>query len=380
MRLKSSLFFSSIPLLGGIILFTIFLVPSIASASSGLLDYAIRNRATFQKGAALSFFQRTQVTIAVTDSGLGGLSVMAEAVRRIKESRIFERTNFIFFNALFSDEGGYNSLKTREEKIRVFDSALRSLEKRCRPDLILIACNTLSVLYEDTPFSKKANLPVIGIISAGVELISRGLQDHPEASVIIFGTPTTVSEGTYSGELEKAGFAAERIHSQACPELESFIERDYRADETGMLISGCVSEAVEKLEPPLPPLLVSLNCTHYGYSLPLWENAFQEAGIKPLAILNPNFRMINPLFDEKFVGRFRRTTVNAKIISMIEIRQSTLDSLGGWLRDLSPELAEALHAYERVPDLFEWRKFVSRQKSGKLVTGYSFPNLSLILP
>ncbi len=307
-----------------------------------------------------SFFQKNGVTIAVADSGLGGLAVMAEAARRTKEAGIFERVDFVFFNALFSAEGGYNSLRTREEKIRVFDSALESLEKWYRPDVILIGCNTLSVLYEDTPFSKMTKIPVVGIVSTGVELISRELRENPEASVIVFGTPTTISEGAYGKELEKAGFAAERIHSQACPELESFIEKNYQGDETGMLISGCVSEALGKLKPPLPPLLASLNCTHYGYSLPLWENAFEEVGVKPLAILNPNFRMVDPLFDDKCVGRFKGTAVGAKVVSMVEISRSTVDSLGGWLNGISSEVADALRRYEHIPDLFEWETFVRR--------------------
>ena len=307
-----------------------------------------------------SIYQKRSVTIAVTDSGLGGLAVMAEAARRMKDAGIFQKVDFVFFNALFSSEGGYNSLKTREEKVRVFDSALQSLEKRYHPDVILIGCNTLSVLYRDTSFSKKTSVPVVGIVAAGVDLISQGLEDHPEASVIIFGTPTTISEGTYASELARRGFASERAHSQACAELESFIERDYRGDETDMLIVGCVDEALGKLGSPFTPLLISLNCTHYGYSLPLWQKAFEEAGVKPLAILNPNSRMTDALFDEKYQGRFERTAVSAKVISMIEISPSTVDSLGGWLQGLSSEVADALRVYVRVPDLFEWEKFVSR--------------------
>jgi glutamate racemase len=303
-----------------------------------------------------SVFQKQRATVAVTDSGLGGLSVVAEAVRKMKEARIFEQVDFVFFNALFSNEGGYNSLKTREEKIRVFSSALESLERRCRPDIILIGCNTLSMFYEDTPFSRKTKTPVIPIVQPGVELIARGLEDHPEASVIIFGTPTTISEGTYPRELERQGFAAERIYGQSCPELESFIENDPRADETEMLISGFVSEALQKLTSPPPPLLVSLNCTHYGYSLPFWEKAFAEAGVEPLAILNPNPRMAEVLFSPKHSGRHSQTEVRVRVMSMVEISRRKIDSLAPWLERVSPETAEALRRYEHRPSLFEWKK------------------------
>jgi glutamate racemase len=345
MTIRRTLFFSTLPLAG--------LAVSILSGPTGAGGQQPATRLD-------SFYHKKRVTIAVTDSGLGGLSVMAEASRRMKEAGMFERVDFLFFNALFPTGSGYNSLKTRAEKIRVFDSALKSLKKRYRPDLILIGCNTLSVLYEDTPFSRKTKLPVIGIVGAGVELISRGLQEHPEASVIIFGTPTTVSEGAYAKELERLGFSPERIHSQSCPELESFIERDYQGDETGMLIAGCVNEALEKLGPPLPPLFVSLNCTHYGYALPLWKKAFEEAGVAPLAFLNPNSPIADSLFDEKYMGRYKKTEISAKVISMVEISPSKVESLGRWLHEFSPEVADALRNYDLLPGLFDWESFVSR--------------------
>jgi glutamate racemase len=307
-----------------------------------------------------SFFKQEKVKIAVTDSGLGGLSVMAEAARRMKEARIFKAADFIFFNALFSPEGGYNSLKTRPEKIAVFDSALNSLEKKCRPDVILIGCNTLSVLYEDTPFAARTKTPVIDIVEPGAELIARSLAASPQSSVIIFGTPTTIAENTYKQRLQGLGFAEERIIGQSCPELESFIEKDHGGDETALLISGCVDEAVQKIPPPRPPLFISLNCTHYGYSLPLWEKAFDESGIKPLAILNPNSKMTDVLIRPEYVNRHPRTDVRARVVSMIEVGRDRVESLAKWLQDISPETAAALRNYELIPTLFEWKSLIMR--------------------
>jgi len=305
-------------------------------------------------------FQKDRATIAVTDSGLGGLSVLAEAVRKLKEARIFERCDFIFFNALFSNEGGYNSLKTREEKILVFDSALESLEHKFHPDVILIGCNTLSVLSNDTQFSKRAKVPVVGIVDSGVELIAGGMREHPEASVIIFGTPTTISEGTYQSRLMKQGFPAEQVLAQSCPELESYIENDPQSDETGMLISGSVSEALQRLPSPPPPLLVSLNCTHYGYSLPLWERAFEEAGVEPLAVLNPNSRLADILVNREYADRFKKTEVTVRVVSMVDISRQKIDSLAPWLERVSPATAEALRRTDYQPSLFEWKRYVKR--------------------
>ncbi len=300
-------------------------------------------------------FGKKRVTIAVTDSGLGGLSVLAEAAARMKKSGTFEAADFIFYNALFSAEGGYNSLKTRGEKIAIFQSALGSLENKYRPDLILIACNTLSVLYEKTSFSQRTKTPVVGIVGAGVDLIAERLRAAPDSSVIIFGTPTTISEGTHRQELEKAGFAAERIISQPCPELESYIERDSAGGDTELLISAFAGEALDKLPSPRPPVFASLNCTHYGYALPLWEAAFAGAGVKPAGILNPNSRMIDFLFAPGRAGRFPGTRIAVRVISMVEISPERIGSIGRWLALTSPETADALTSYEHVSDLFGWQ-------------------------
>jgi len=301
-------------------------------------------------------FHKENVTVAVTDSGLGGLSVMAEAVRRMKEERVFRRAHFVFFNALFSLEGGYNSLKTRQEKIEVLTKALESLEKKFSPDVILIGCNTLSVLYPDTPLAKKTKIPVTGIVEAGVSMIAESLRTHPEAKAILFGTPTTVSEATHKKMLMAQGFGEDRLLLQSCPELENYIERDHTGDETGMLITACVDEALEKMASPPAPFLASLNCTHYGYSLPLWEKAFEEAGTKPLAILNPNSRMVDVLFPTEYRRRFEKTTISVQVVSMVEIAPEKRLSLGRWLEKISPEVAAALRHYELNPSLFEWPK------------------------
>lgn len=308
------------------------------------------------------FFRKKEVTVVVTDSGLGGLSIVADASERMKKSKIFRDVNFIFFNALFSNKGGYNSLKTREEKIRIFDSALRSLEKNYQPDLIIIGCNTLSILYDYTSFSKETKIPIVGIVESGVEIIAQNLKALPDSRVILFATQTTVSEATHKKKLAKKGFISERIITQACPELVNYIERGYTSDETEMLIFAYVDEALQKVKNLQTPLYVSLNCTHYGYSFDAWKKAFLSLGVKPLSFLNPNSKMIDFLFKPQIQNRFKTTNISVKVVSMVEISEEKINSLGCWLRKVSPQTAEALINYDKRPDLFEWEKYVISER------------------
>jgi aspartate/glutamate racemase len=268
----------------------------------------------------------------------------------------------VFFNALFSTEGGYNSLGTRDQKIQMFNSALESLEKTHSPDLILIGCNTLSVLYTSTLFSRTSAIPIVGIVNSGVELIAQNLKNHPESKVLLFGTQTTVSEGTYAQKLEERGFLPERVVSQACPELVSYIEKGFDSDETEMLVLAFVDESLQKFGTQNPELYVSFNCTHYGYSLALWEKAFEGLGVKPLAFLNPNFRMNDFLFQSTRTGRYKTTDVSVRVVSMVKIEKKRIQSIGDWLEGLSPQTAAALRNYTHDPKLFDWKKFLGGEE------------------
>ena len=140
---------------------------------------------------------RETLTVAVTDSGLGGLSVVADAVEKLRSACAYRQVDLVFYNALFTAEGGYNSLPGREEKVEIFSRALQGLVEGYAPDIILVACNTLSVLYADTDFAETAQVPVIGIVEDGVNLIAESLESDDTSRVILFGTETTVSEGTH---------------------------------------------------------------------------------------------------------------------------------------------------------------------------------------
>ena len=171
------------------------------------------------------FFNKEKVNIIVTDSGLGGLSVAADVVERLQTSGVFQTANVTFFNAQPHLKSGYNKMKTTEQKVKIFNNALVAMEHQFAPDIILIACNTLSVIYEYTDYSKTAEIPIIGIVETGVDLIKSKLDKNENADVILFATLTTVKQGKHKSLLMEMNVAEERIQTQACPKLAGQIER-----------------------------------------------------------------------------------------------------------------------------------------------------------
>lgn len=320
-------------------------------------------RSLRQENYLKDFFLKENVKIAVVDSGLGGLSILAEAANRMEKTRIFRRVEFVFYNALFSSSGGYNTLTSKKEKIDIFNSALQSLYKKYSPDMILIGCNTLSVLLRDTDFYRRASLPVIGILETGVDIITEKIKTYPVSEVIITGTQTTIYEESHRKKLMERGVSGDRIHTQACPELVTFIEKDRRGEDTEMLILAYLDEAVQKMDRVPDPLLVSLNCTHYGYSLELWKRALKELDIQNAVILDPNISFVDDFLETAPTERFSRAEISVSVVSMIKIGEEQIKSIGEWLKERSHQAAEALENYELKPDLFEWKKFI-KPKTG----------------
>ncbi len=305
--------------------------------------------------------QQESLNLVITDSGMGGLSVVADIAQRATESKSFREVNIYFVNALFRPRAGYNSLQTREEKIDFFNNALKAMKKRYEPDAILVACNTLSVLLPDCDAATSSSIPVEGIVEAGVDMIVEELAKNPAATALLFATQTTAQEGSHRDALLERGVPEERFVVQACPELTWYIEQDPEGFDTELMISSYVSEALEKRENTSGPVALSFNCTHFCYSLPLWEQELSNQNVELSSTLNPNLRMGDALFPEKTAGRFDSTTVNIRTISMVEISQVTIDALSPVLSRTSTKTAESLRNWELVPDLFEWESVLEEK-------------------
>ncbi len=307
---------------------------------------------------------KDDATFVVTDSGLGGLSVLADLEAGLTRQRLFRTARLVFFNAHYAEGYGYNSLPSREDRIRLFDSALQAMESRYRPDLILVACNTLSVIADDTAFAAAGRTPLIGIVDAGVSLLETALRHHPDARAVLFATPTTVNENNHRKILAERGVDPDRILPVSCRNLTDFIETNYQGAETRREIGRFVSDAVKRLQmelprdaanaTALPPVYISLNCTHYGYSTPLWVEAFRARGIEPRGVLNPNRGMLDMLFNPTRSERFETSDVRVSVVSRTELAPPVVASLGTLLARTSPATAQALREWRRIHDLFPW--------------------------
>ena len=291
--------------------------------------------------------------ILITDSGVGGLSVCAYAERFVRLHGFEEPVRLTFANAAPANHYGYNSMKSKEEKLETFDRFLRNVTSRFAPDSIYVACNTLSVLLPQTHYWANAAIPVRGIVETGLELLLGELESDPQSVVVLFGTPTTIEAGTYPRLLMERGVEERRIISQACPGLADTISEDREGSRTASEIRGWVHKATEKLSEGGTTCLAYLACTHYGYRRELFAEAFAEEGV-PARVLNPNERAVDDLFGPEGParrdGKVRDATV--ELITRYRLPETTVETLTWFLSEISPRTVEALQKFVWEPDLF----------------------------
>lgn len=314
--------------------------------------------------------------ILITDSGVGGLSVVAYAERFVRTQGFTEPVKLTFANAAPENDYGYNSMPSREAKLQTFDRFLTNVAQRFAPDSIYVACNTLSVLLPDTPYFAKAPIPVKGIVETGAELLLRELEADPRSVAMIFGAPTTIDAGTYPRILRERGVEPSRIISQACPGLADAISEDREGTRTASEIRRWVGAAIEKLEQTDAPGIAYLACTHYGYRQDLFSAAFDAAGIRA-KVVDPNERAVDDLFGgpspegegaerseagEGFVAESRleilghtgsaTREIEVEFVTRYIIPDATVETLTFYLSDISPRTVAAMQNFVHLPDLF----------------------------
>jgi glutamate racemase len=292
--------------------------------------------------------------IVITDSGVGGLSVVAYAERFVRTHGLAEPVRLTFANAAPENDYGYNSMPSRAVKLETFDRFLRNVKERFTPDLIYVACNTLSVLLPDTEYIRSAHVPMRittkGIVETAAQLLVHALDAEPRSVAIVFGTQTTIDAGTYPRILEARGIAAERIVSQACPGLADTISEDREGTRTQSEIRHWVRTAIERMERANAPVIAALACTHYGYRKEQFATAFAEAGLQA-TVVNPNERAVDDLFGAKpDAGPF--TDVEVRFVTRYAIPDATVEALTFFLDAISPRTVAAMKSFEQVPDLF----------------------------
>ncbi len=291
------------------------------------------------------------VRILVTDSGLGGYSVAAGIDSVLSANKTFRHAQIIFCNALPKANFRYNELPDAQTKANVFSSVLYKMQNMFKPDVLLIACNTLSVVYPLTDFAKTTKTPVIGIVELGVKAITDSLNQNSGSCTIILGTETTIQSAAHKDMLIKNNIAPERIYTEACPNLESEIQVSPSSDMVAGLIEFYLDEIPKQNENKGDTkTFAALCCTHYGFAKSFFDRKLR--GIYPhVEIINPNDEMIN-LFAFKGVTAAKTTEISVSVYSQAELSAEEKQGIGKLITPVSSRAGESLEKYILLNGIF----------------------------
>ncbi|MBE5782488.1 MAG: glutamate racemase [Clostridiales bacterium] len=177
------------------------------------------------------------------DSGVGGISVLKEAVKQLPKER------FLFYGDTLHAPYG---TKTREEVLFLSEQVVEYLLDR-GAKAIVIACNTATSAAAAT-LREKYSLPIIGMEPA----LKPASMLHKDGMVLSLATPGTIAGEKYAHLFSLYG---EGVVSQPCPGLMEFVER--------MEMDGPrIREYLERLFSPYREKKVEaivLGCTHYVF-------------------------------------------------------------------------------------------------------------------
>ncbi|HWQ07453.1 MAG TPA: aspartate/glutamate racemase family protein [Holophaga sp.] len=303
---------------------------------------------------SLSDFGRRSgaVTVVITDSGLGGLLVCADLERRLRETAGDGTVRLVYVNAWPDPRHGYNDLPDLAARAAVFDRALAAMTA-FHPDFLLIACNTLSVIYEATAFGRAPVVPVTGILDEGTDLFHEALTGDPEGVLALFGTRTTIGSGVHIRRLSQRGIDPKRIFAEACHGLAAAIDRDPDSPDVPGLVEDCVLRMVPSL-PPGAPLYAGLACTHYAYAAEAFRKSLSRHGGVKVEILDPGKRLIDELTRGLDIRRAAAggERASVEVISKIELPEAQRQAVARRIGPVSAATARALLDYRRIHDLF----------------------------
>jgi glutamate racemase len=184
--------------------------------------------------------------IGVFDSGVGGLTVLAELHRRLPG----EPTVYLGDNAR-APYGPRPADEVRRFTLEAIDWLLAQDVK-----LLVLACNTATArALEDV--RRRAPVPVLGVVRPGAVAAAAATRSR---DVGVIATAGTVESGAYRRAIEEADPGI-RVAQVACPELVPMVEAGMIEGRRAESVVRAYLEPLMAAEPGMDTLL--LGCTHY---------------------------------------------------------------------------------------------------------------------
>ncbi|ALF47635.1 glutamate racemase [Campylobacter concisus] len=214
--------------------------------------------------------------IGIFDSGLGGLSVLNEALSKLSEHE------FLYYADVKNVPYGQ---KSRDEILKFSFDAVKFLIEN-GSNAVVVACNTAtSVAIKD--IRAKLSVPIIGMEPAIKK--AHDLSYNDALKTLVIATPVTVN-GAKLKELIINLHAKDKTELLALPRLVNFAENGEFDTEN---VKSYLKEELAKFDLSKFGFLV-LGCTHFNY----FKDSLREILPSNISIIDGNEGTINRLISE----------------------------------------------------------------------------------
>ena len=189
---------------------------------------------------------KKNMPIGFLDSGVGGLSVLREAVK------LMPNEHYIYFGD--SKNAPYGVKKVEEVKDLTYKAVEFLIDKGAKA--IVIACNTATSAAVASLRVTYPSMPIVGIEPA----VKPAVEFNRKGSIIIMATPMTLKEKKFKHLISKYEDRAD-IVSMPCPELVEYVES---GNTTGSDVKEYLERKFEEYKKQGIAAVV-LGCTHYPF-------------------------------------------------------------------------------------------------------------------
>ncbi len=227
--------------------------------------------------------------IGIFDSGLGGLTAVAEVLSAMPEEDI------IYFGDTGRVPYGVRSRETVIKYARQDIAFLQTFDIKA----IVIACGTVSSAGMELA-AGAYDIPIIGVVRPSVE---RAAKVTRTGRVGIIGTPGTIRSGAYTRMLREYLPAAEVVE-QACPLFVPLVENG-RVERGDIVIETMAREYLAPVCDFGIDTLI-MGCTHY----PLLEGVIRDVVGPDVALVSPGREAAR--YARSLLGETGRTACREK--------------------------------------------------------------------
>ncbi len=192
--------------------------------------------------------------IGVFDSGVGGLTVLAEL------KKAFPHESFLYFgdtaNAPYGDK---DPAVIRQNLKKILDYLV---DQECK--LLVNACNTTCALF-GPEIESAMPIPVVGLIQAAAKEAVKKSHTH---KIAVFATTATVKTGAYQKAIHFQDHDSE-VFEWACPRLVPLVESGLAHTPEAKAVALEYWSQLEGFDPDV----FIFGCSHYPYFKPIWAQA-----------------------------------------------------------------------------------------------------------